>query len=265
MAKLRRGCVRVFLGFIALLACGLVGTIYTGIDTMNKNATATANTERGQTAIAMSRATASIIALTPTDTPTITLTPSLTFTPSVTSTLTPTETSTSTLTSTATLTPSITPTPTATTIPATGTAAAVFATRTAVQADKVATQEELSANRTATAEAKAAEAALQAEYKTIDYRELRDFPDRHIGEKVIVRGRIFNIISEDTFQMFFEGTSEAVIVQLMYYIPEGIYKDSTVVVYGMGFGSMEGQNKFGATVSQPAINNAYLLINGKLQ
>ena len=189
-----------------------------------------------------------------------------------TDTLTPT----ATLTATATLTPTITLSPTVTIPPATLTAevraANASATaqerqkqQTQVAADRTSTAQVIYDNRTATASYRADQATLQAGYKRIDYREIRDKADAHLGEYVIVRGRIFNINGKDEFQMYFAGTYDGLYVKLRYYIPDGIYENSNVTIYGMVFGYSEGTNAFGAKIRFPVLIDGMILINGYLQ
>jgi len=285
--KRLRGCLRFgCLSFVVLMVIGGIGALITN-ETESATATAqairagTRDAARAETRIAQA-ATASIIALTPTDTPTITLTasqtltPSSTFTPTDTLSPTPTLTLTKSSTPTATLTPTITRTPTATIPPATLTAEvrAANASATAQErqsqqtqaaADRTSTAEVLFDNRTATAEYRSDQATLQAGYKRLDYREIRDKADAHLGEYVIVRGRVFNINGKDEFQMYFAGTYDDVYIKLRYYIPDGIYENSNVTVYAMVYGYSTGTNAFGAEVRFPVLIDGMILIDGYLQ
>jgi hypothetical protein len=105
---------------------------------------------------------------------------------------------------------------------------------------------------TATREAFIATATEVASYKELYWKELVTYPDKHIGEKVIVRGVIFHVISDSEFQMYVSGTYNAVWVTMMDSYT-GIYEDTSVVVYGVVFGTQCGTNAFGAEICQPAI------------
>jgi hypothetical protein len=177
--------------------------------------------------------------------------------------------------------PTPTPTPTETPLPQTATAAArstvKSATTTAQSADKTttaavqatantiyhshftetsvaiaATQTARSISITATREAFSATATEIASYKEIYWKELVTYPDKHIGEKVIVRGEIFHVISDSEFQMYVSGTYNAAWVTMMDSYT-GIYEDTSAVVYGVIYGTQCGTNAFGAKICQPAI------------
>ncbi len=120
-----------------------------------------------------------------------------------------------------------------------------------------ATQTRRAAQATQTREAKAATADYLAQFVDIDYRELRDYPDQHEGEKVCVRGRVFNIAGSDTLQMYFAGTYDALYVEFEDDFT-GIYENSTIRVCGIVYGEYSFQNALGATVSQPAIYLAFI-------
>jgi len=86
---------------------------------------------------------------------------------------------------------------------------------------------------------------------------LVSYTDKYLFEKVKLTGTVFNI-KADFFQINVripggsQWDTEAVVIT--YYgittLPSGIYKDTTVVVYGTVMGRMEGTNAFGATISQ---------------
>lgn len=132
------------------------------------------------------------------------------------------------------------------------------------QIDSTVTPDKVQVVLTANAAKRTQAVAQKNEYQNIDFREIRDFPSRHIGEKVIVKGKIFNV-EDAAFQMYFDGTSDAVVVRLHNFLPSGIYRDSSVVVYGTVAGIFEGKNTLGNPISQPLIEDAYLLIDGNLK
>jgi hypothetical protein len=83
-------------------------------------------------------------------------------------------------------------------------------------------------------------------------------PDSFIGEKIVVSGEVFVIQVEGTLtamQIFVttvDGSREAVAVG---YEGDttGIYEGTSVTVYGVGAGKIEGTNAFGGYVVQPLI------------
>jgi hypothetical protein len=186
--------------------------------------------------------------------------------------------------------PTVTPAPTETETPmpppATQTAIAIAISKTSVAATKYASQTLVAANTTATAiqrannitatafsvaaaktqqaayvqatkDAKAATATYLAQYTFIEYRELRDYADQHADEKVCVRGRVFNIVPPDVLQMYFAGTYDALYVEFADSFTS-IYENDTITVCGTVYGNYSFQNAMGATISQPAIYEAFL-------
>ncbi|MFN2194067.1 MAG: hypothetical protein ACK2UG_17085 [Candidatus Promineifilaceae bacterium] len=99
------------------------------------------------------------------------------------------------------------------------------------------------------------EEALGAEYAEVDIRKLEIRGDDYIGESIRLRGQIFNIMA-DGVQIWVQSPSGRVAVAIAMEpsdLPEGIYEDSYITVYGLGGGTIEGQNAFGGTVSQPIL------------
>ncbi len=156
-----------------------------------------------------------------------------------------------TLAPTSTTAPSDTPVP-----PATQTAVALAAARTEVAFRATATRQALNLQRTLSAEATAARVTLVAQYVAIDYRELVNYADAHVGEKVWIRGRVFNINSNTELQMYFAGTYDAAYV-VMEEPFSGIYENDVITVYGTVQGKNCGTNSFGAEICQPLISDGF--------
>lgn len=182
---------------------------------------------------------------TPTEEFTPTSTPSPTFSPTPTLTPRPTKTSTPT--------PTETPTPLP---PATLTAQAAIAKKTQESLNITATREALSISRTATAQVKSATATEIASYTQINIKELQSYADQHLGEKVVVLGRVFNIASPTQFQMYYGWTYEAVFV-ITKDPYTGLYEDDFITVYGVVGGEKCFKNMYNADVCQPLIKDAY--------
>ena len=181
-----------------------------------------------------------------------------------TSTIVPTETliPTNTLIPTKTLIPTIAPTPDATKTQQAKAIATVKAqqreaTKIAWQATE--TVEYQQRMVTATVKAQQRKATAIAQYQKIDYRELVSYPEEHIGEKVLVEGRVFNVNSTTQMQIFLGWTSDAayIIARESFY---GIYEDDRVIVYGVVDGENCGENAYGAEICQPLIIKAIVKI-----
>ncbi|MCL5997225.1 MAG: hypothetical protein M1546_14395 [Chloroflexi bacterium] len=141
---------------------------------------------------------------------------------------------------------------------ATATAAVVAraSTATAVAEIRAATQTAVAERIKATQQAQAEWNALIAEYENIPARDLVTYPDNHKGEKVKVRGRIFNINSDTELQIFLAGTYDAVYV-IMADSYSDLYEDDVITVYGTVYGESCGENAMGGQVCQPVLIDAF--------
>lgn len=152
---------------------------------------------------------------------------------------------------TVTLTSTLTPIPPTSTITNTSISPAEL-TATASEATKQAK----SYQSTAAQAAKIATATYVAEFKEVPWRELSTYPDNFLGKMIIVRGRVFNVVSETEFQMYFAGTYEAVYV-VMDEPYSDIFKNDAVTIYGLGLGKMCGTNAFGGQICQPGVSGTW--------
>ena len=195
---------------------------------------ATPSSDQIQTAIAQTQAVAKVeseaATISPTLEPTATKTTRPTHTPRPTNTPRPTKTNTAT--------PTITNTP----------PAPWEQTATSVQATSLAQ----ATNAASTRQVAAATATEVATYTEINYRELTTYADKHAGEKVIVRGRIFNIVDDTTFQIFFAGTYEAAVIMMSEAFSD-LYEDQSVTVYAIVGGKDCFSNAYGAETCQPVL------------
>lgn len=194
-------------------------------------APATPSVEMIQTAIAETASVAS-----PTLPPTSTLEPSSTATeiPTRTATLTRTPRPTKT----ATATPTVTNTP----------PEPRDQTATAVQATSIAGVTAVASTK----QAFAATATTIASYKEIYWRELITYPDNHEGERVIVRGRIFNVVGDTTLQIYIAGTYEAVYIVMKDSFSD-LYEDQSLTIYGRVSGQECFKNAYNADVCQTKV------------
>ena len=186
-----------------------------------------------QTAIAKTSLAQPTETKTSTDMPTATntLLPSRTFTPTKTATLT------------ATLTPTFTDT--ATPVPP------ATLTQQAINESYTATTE----SRTKTAESQNATSTEIASYEDIYWKDLATYPNNYVGQKVVVKGRVFNILG-NVIQIYFAGTYEALYVTLSE-PASGIYEDNSITVYGVVSGKECFENAYGAEICQPALEDAW--------
>ena len=158
-------------------------------------------------------------------------------------------------------TPKRTPTPTATYTftpipPEVLTAQSKQSTLTMVAYDATQAVEVISYKLTGTAEDKAFQATRIAQYKYIDWRELKSYADNHKGEKVKISIRIFNIVSTSELQGYFAGTYEAVYVSMGYPFSE-LYENDSITVYGTVGGNYCFTNALNANICQPILTDAF--------
>lgn len=97
---------------------------------------------------------------------------------------------------------------------------------------------------------------VRAGYTWVDTRDLAIRPNEFNGEKIAVQGSVFNIqVDADgftTMQIWLDGGSDAAVIGFDG-DSTGIYEGTWVTVYGTGFGTFEGTNMMGGTISQPLI------------
>lgn len=149
-------------------------------------------------------------------------------------------------------------TPTYTPEPQTKTAQASDIKRTADSKNITSTAAAVSKGRTATASVKAQQATEIAKYKAIDYRELQSYGNQHVGEKVYVRGRVFNIAGSYEMQLYFAGTYDAFYVTTSSSF-SGISENNVLTIYGTVAGEKCFKNVYDAEICQPHLNNAFFV------
>jgi hypothetical protein len=194
-----------------------------------------------QTAIAKTLAANPTTAAPPTVTLTATASPTLTHTPTPTKKNTPTKLPTQ--------------TPTVTLDPATETAIYKAKQATEKAQDATATKAVASLRKTSTAQAKAGTATEIASFLNINAKELVTYPKNHKNEKVKIRGKIFNINSNQEFQMWVGSYDPVYVYMLEPY--DDLYEDNYITVYGIVADETCGKNSFGADVCQPLIFGSF--------
>lgn len=109
---------------------------------------------------------------------------------------------------------------------------------------------------TGTANAISAYATKKAEYLPIDARELLTYADNHVGEKVVITGRIFNIGRNGAVVQIYITGYDAVYIE-MKYPATGIYEKDRIKVYGTVYGMYCFENTLGNKTCQPALTEAF--------
>lgn len=98
--------------------------------------------------------------------------------------------------------------------------------------------------------------AKTKEYKelfvSISYKELRDYPDSHIGEKTKVKGRVMQVINTHELLVYFAGTYDLFYVDVIPTLSE-IYVNNNIVIYGEVEGSYCYPTAIGGTNCVPKI------------
>lgn len=101
---------------------------------------------------------------------------------------------------------------------------------------------------------------LRAEYVEMDIRELDAYPSSYIGEKIKLRGQVFNVMG-DGLQMWVRkpggGRFDNIAVVVTWLsdsvLPPQVYEDTWITVYGTGAGTFDGTNAYGGTITQPLL------------
>ncbi len=76
-----------------------------------------------------------------------------------------------------------------------------------------------------------------------------------------MQGLVFNIIDDYTFQIWLAGSYDAAVIETRETL-SGIYKNNFVKVYGTVAGVYEGTNAYGASITQPLIQDAFFVKTG---
>lgn len=99
---------------------------------------------------------------------------------------------------------------------------------------------------------------IRGEYVEMDIRELEAYASRYIGDKVKLRGEVFNIMG-DGLQMWVRepggGSLDNVAVVVTWIdnqvLPDQVYEDTWITVYATVLGTYSGTNAYGGTIEQP--------------
>ena len=96
-----------------------------------------------------------------------------------------------------------------------------------------------------------------ADYEQIDIREFLTYPKNHVGERVVITGRVFNVAKNGGVLQIYVSGYEAVYVEMDQPV-SGVYEDDTVTVYGVIYGMYCFENTLGNEICQPALYDAFL-------
>jgi hypothetical protein len=139
----------------------------------------------------------------------------------------------------------------------TQTAMAKAASQTSVAANATATRQAYYSQKTATSVAKTALATKIGQYKPISRQELVSYAKNHVGEKVYISGRVFNIVSDSYSVQIYMGYSYDALYITMSSALSGLYEDNWITVYGTILGTYCFDNAYGAQICQPQIGDAF--------
>lgn len=94
---------------------------------------------------------------------------------------------------------------------------------------------------------------IRSLYAQIPNKELYTYADNHVGEKVKVRGTVFNINNTKELQIFAGGSSNYPMYLVFSSRFSGIYEDDVITVYATVGGTNCGTNAFGGEICQPLL------------
>ena len=111
---------------------------------------------------------------------------------------------------------------------------------------------------TATARARSETIEMLADYLPANLKELKNYSDNHIGEKVFIAGRVFNIVPGDSnaFQIFPTGSTDGILIETSEPLVD-LFEDEVVTVYGTVNGKYCFKNAQDNEVCQPHITAAF--------
>lgn len=103
-------------------------------------------------------------------------------------------------------------------------------------------------------------------YKEIDIRELDNYTENYIDQKVRLLGKVFNI-DNNYLQIHVQkpgdkkwDTIPVIISFSKKVLPPGVYEDTYILVYGTVSGESSGKNLFGGVISQPNVTADFIEI-----
>ena len=91
-----------------------------------------------------------------------------------------------------------------------------------------------------------------AQFVIPDWKDFTSYPDKYEGQNIKITGRIFNLISDQQFQIWLSGTREAIFIISAEKF-DNLYENDYVTIYGVGRGEHCGRNAFGGEVCQPLV------------
>ena len=104
------------------------------------------------------------------------------------------------------------------------------------------------------------------DYRRIDVRDIAKDPNAYKGRGLTLTGEVFNIQQQDgrtILQMHVSGpvagSTEAIVVAINIALPN-VYEGTHIEVQGVGAGTLDMTNAFGATVTQPLIHADHVTV-----
>jgi len=95
-----------------------------------------------------------------------------------------------------------------------------------------------------------------ASFSPISPAELSTYPDKHLGDDVVVHGTVLTVDESGALQVTLSGGYVIVVLLAPGTSLSNIYKGDSVTVYGTIDGTFTGQNGFGASITQTQLNLA---------
>lgn len=89
-------------------------------------------------------------------------------------------------------------------------------------------------------------------FTKIEWKELKNYPNNHKGEKIRINGRIFQVIDAIDMLLWFPGTYDAFYVSFLEEF-SGIYEDDSVTIYGYIEGEYCYSTRAGGTNCVPKV------------
>lgn len=110
--------------------------------------------------------------------------------------------------------------------------------------------------KTGTAAAVGYQKTKIASYTDLYWKELSTYPDKYIGQKVIQRGRVMNVVNNQELQIYFAGTYELFYVFMARQFDD-IYEGDAITVYGEVGESYCYDTVIGGHMCTPLLTDAF--------
>jgi len=95
-----------------------------------------------------------------------------------------------------------------------------------------------------------------SEFGTIAWKELKNYPDNHSGEKIKIKGKLFQVINSIDMMLWYPGTYDAFNVTFDEEY-SGVYDDQTITIYGVVIGEYCYRTQSGGSNCVPQIKGLW--------